>query len=250
MRQRWQRLVAVAAVLVVLAALGSRPLLTGLGQLLVAGEDPVRADAAVVLNGGPEIFARLIAAAMLFRQDRVGQVVINGNRKTDVMRRLERQGLVPCCPWYETAVRVLALHGVPRERIWAVSAEDAYDTVTEARAVGRALAETGVKRVIVVTSRYHSRRAGWVWRRLCQGRIDAAMFAAPDDPFDPAHWWHDGRQIRWLMAEYGAVIYDGWKLRKDGKEDDGGGDGPACRWRTGAAGLRIWDCEEMPLSRY
>ena len=135
MHRFWRR-VAAAAVLVVLAALGSRPLLTGLGRLVVAAEDPVRADAMVVLNGGTEIFARLMAAAMLFRQARVRQVVINGNR-----------------------------------------------------------------------------------------------------------------QIRWLMAEYGAWIYDAWKLRKDGRKDAGGGGGPGCRWRTGAAGVQIGDREAMPPRR-
>jgi hypothetical protein len=35
--------------------------------------------------------------------------------------------------------------------------------------------------------------------------------SAKTDPYDPGGWWKDGRQIRWLMTEYGAWIYYYWK---------------------------------------
>jgi hypothetical protein len=37
------------------------------------------------------------------------------------------------------------------------------------------------------------------------------MAAAEADPFDPDAWWREGRQIRWLMAEYGAWVFYLWK---------------------------------------
>ena len=33
----------------------------------------------------------------------------------------------------------------------------------------------------------------------------------PSNPYDAKGWWRDGRQIRWVLAEYGAWIYYGWK---------------------------------------
>lgn len=240
---RWKRRAAAALILGGLLVLAARPLLTGIGRLLTLTEAPFPAEAAVVLNSGTEVFPRLLAAADLFRAGRVERVVVNGDRKTDTLRRLERRGFRWCCPWYEAPVRVLEIGGVPRDRIWAVAAEDAYDTVSEARAVGERLAAAGLTRVIVVTSRFHSRRARWVWRRLFRERLAIAGYAAPDDPYRPDAWWRHGRQVRWVMAEYGGWLYDLWRVGDDAA-GDGGKDGGDCGWRTEAGALRVWDCGE------
>ena len=65
--------------------------------------------------------------------------MINGNRKTDVLRELEKRGFEKCCPWYEETVRILEVLGVPRKDVLPINAEDAYDTVSEAKIVGRSL---------------------------------------------------------------------------------------------------------------
>jgi hypothetical protein len=37
------------------------------------------------------------------------------------------------------------------------------------------------------------------------------MVGAQSDSYDPNLWWKDGRQIRRVLAEYGAWIYYWWK---------------------------------------
>ena len=32
-----------------------------------------------------------------------------------------------------------------------------------------------------------------------------------DDPFNPKAWWKEGRQIRWVLSEYGAWFYYYWQ---------------------------------------
>lgn len=93
----------------------------------------------------------------------------------------------------------------------AVSAEDAYDTVSEARVVGNALLEAGLSKVIVTTSKSHTRRARYVWKSTFSDQLTIRTVAARDDPYSPEGWWKDGRQIRWVLAEYGAWIYYFWK---------------------------------------
>ncbi len=195
--------------------LSSAVILKMLGNFIVIDEKPIEADAIVILNTGVEYYPRLIEAASLYRKGFSQTIVINGNRKTDVLRQLEEKGFKACCPWFENSLRILSLYGVPRDRVIRISAEDAYDTVSEARVVGAELLRRKLKRIILTTSKYHSRRAGFIWEKTFANQLSVSTISAKTDPYDPDGWWKEGRQIRWVLAEYGAWIFYYWKQIKD-----------------------------------
>lgn len=189
----------------------SGSILSKVGQSLVLNEKPTHSDAVVVLCVGVEYYPRLIEAAELFREGFARKVVINGNRKTDVLRSLEKKGFEKCCPWYENSLRILSMLGVPREKVVCISAEDAYDTVSEAQVVGGKLIGQGFTSIIITTSKFHSRRAHFIWTKMYTNQMSICSVSAKMDPYEPQGWWKEGRQIRWVMAEYGAWIYYWWK---------------------------------------
>jgi len=182
-------------------------ILTGIGSFLVVEDIPPKAEAAVVLNTGVDIYPRLIEAANLYKDSKAEKVVINGNRKTDILRSLENSGYEPPSKWYVEEISVLTHLGVPKDHIVAVSAEDAYDTISEAKKVGVILINNGMSNVIITTSKFHSRRARHIWNEIYKGKLKVFVAPANNDPFDPKAWWKDGRQIRWVFSEYGAWIY-------------------------------------------
>ena len=182
-----------------------------MGNMIVVNDTPPPCAAAVVLNSGIEYYPRLIQAADLYRRGLVANVVINGNRKTDALRELERMGFKPCCPWYSDEVSILTMLGVPVAKITSISNEDAYDSVSEAEVVGRKLIKRKWAAVIITTSKYHTRRAKFIWQQKFGKQLTIFMVAAKTDPYDPNNWWKDGRQIRWVLTEYGAWIYYWWK---------------------------------------
>lgn len=186
-------------------------ILRKIGHWVIIDEDHYSAEAVVVLCSGVEYYPRLMEAAELYNNGVVKKIVINGNRKTDEIRKLEAKGYQPCCNWYENSLRVLEVFRVPRERVTHISIEDAYDTISEAKGVGAVIINKGVHQIIITTSKYHTRRARFIWKELYKDRLIIAMVAAKQDPYDPDNWWKDGRQIRWLMAEYGAWVYLAWK---------------------------------------
>lgn len=185
--------------------------LTALGHFLIRNDNPSPVQATVVLATGVDYYPRLIEAAELYKNGLVDRVIINGNRKTDVLRKLEAMGFEPVVPWYANSFRILKLLGVPRRKLLAISAEDAYDTVSEAKIVGAELLKQGVSRIIITTSKYHTRRAGYIWEHVYPDQFKIFTVAATSDPFDPDDWWYSGRQIRWVLAEYGAWLFYLWK---------------------------------------
>ena len=215
---RKKRLLFVVGALLVIGIAGYfsfGKIMGGLGEYIMHHEIAQPSEAVIVLNTGLEYYPRLIEAADLFREGLAERIVINGNRKDDILRGLEKKGFTRCCPWNEESLRILAMLGVPREKVISIDVEDAYDTVTEAEAVGKEIVRQGYRRIIITTSKYHSRRAHFIWTRMLGEKLDIYTVAAKADPYDPHGWWKEGRQIRWVMAEYGAWIYYWWKEFKE-----------------------------------
>ena len=198
--------------------LSSGSVLIFLGEWLIAGEPLEKSDAAVVLNTGIEYYPRLIEAADLYNKGLVKKVVINGNRKTDILRKLEEKGFIYCCPWYEEKLQILELYNVRRNDVVTLSVEDVYDTVGESEAVGKELIKLGLSRLLLVTSKYHTRRARHIWRNVWPKQFEIGTVAARTDPYNPLEWWKSGRQIKWVLSEYGAWVYYWWNRLLGGGE--------------------------------
>ena len=186
-----------------------------MGEFLIYDDPSGKSDAAVVLNTDLEYYPRLIEASAIYKQGLARKIIINGNRKTDSLRNIEAMGFEKCCAWYEDRMSILELLGVPRYDVLAVSAEDAYDTVTEAEAVGSEVVKQGYKNIILITSKFHTRRAAHIWKDLYRDELKVTSVSAKTDPFDPASWWEQGRQVRWVLAEYGAWIFYYWQKITD-----------------------------------
>jgi uncharacterized SAM-binding protein YcdF (DUF218 family) len=207
-RRMW---ILVPLALMAFVILISGSLFRVMGDMIVVNDQPTPSDAAVVLSSGVEYYPRLIQAADLYRTGLAANVVINGNRKSDSLRDLEKMGFKRCCPWYSDAVGILTMLGVPEDKIILVSNEDAYDTVSEAEVVGRELIDRKLTTVIITTSKYHSRRAKFIWQEIYGQQLTIFMVSAETDPYDPNSWWKDGRQIRWVLTEYGSLVFYWWK---------------------------------------
>jgi uncharacterized SAM-binding protein YcdF (DUF218 family) len=64
--------------------------------------------------------------------------------------------------------------------------------------------------VILVTSKYHTRRARLTWQHVTAGKSQPIVRAATGDPFDPTDWWHHRRFALSVVHEYlGLVNYYG-----------------------------------------
>ena len=205
----------ISILILILLALGAfcifrKPILTSVGNYLVRTDKFTHADVAVVLNSYP--LPRLIEASRLYKGKTVDKIVINGNRKSEAKIWLEERGYKPPFPWYNTSMKILELLGVPEEDVILISAEDAYDTVTEAYYVGKELAKMDIKAIAVTTSKFHSRRAGLIWDRIHSKQFKIYVVATQEGFFEPDRWWKDGKQTRILLSEFGAFLFYYWKI--------------------------------------
>lgn len=180
-------------------------LLTQAGNFLIQQEKSLApADIIVVLNGRDT--ERCLAAADLFNQGYagiVGIVALEKQSGTDEFRKRVGSG------WNSKvfAQRALEAMGVP-ETAFTWIGSGAGSTFEEARAV-EAFAETkGYRSIIVVTSKWHSKRANWVFKSIFRNKdIDIVTCASKYDTFDPAAWWKTEASLQLVIGEYAKFAY-------------------------------------------
>jgi uncharacterized SAM-binding protein YcdF (DUF218 family) len=83
---------------------------------------------------------------------------------------------------------VLLHEGVPEDAV-RILEPPVMNTADEIRAIGSAVVKTPSAKVIIVTSRVHTRRTGILWRKLAEQDGEAIVRGVSDDGFDPGHWW-------------------------------------------------------------
>jgi uncharacterized SAM-binding protein YcdF (DUF218 family) len=156
----------------------------------VRAAPPVKADMIVVL-AGDFTGNRILTAGDLVRRGFAPQALVSGPSGA--------YGL------YESdlAIQFAVRHGYPQSYFIALP-NDARSTRDEAADVLAALAQRHVHSVDIVTSDYHTRRAGNIYRAQARG-IEIHMVAAPDVYFSPGGWWknRDGRKtflLEWLKT--------------------------------------------------
>jgi uncharacterized SAM-binding protein YcdF (DUF218 family) len=167
------------------------------GRFFSAANPLQRADAIVVLAGSR--VDRWLEAVDLFKEGWAPRVVLSPGPLSDLEIKLRGEGLKLPREGDLARDAVISL-GVPAEAV-SVMPGGVDNTAAEAAALRRAL-PPGTRRVIVVTSPYHLRRAGYAFRREFAGTgTEIVMHGSRYSEAQPARWWSRRDDIRYLMNE-------------------------------------------------
>jgi uncharacterized SAM-binding protein YcdF (DUF218 family) len=179
-----------------------RPLLRLAGESWVV-DDPLEQSDALLLLGDDNFFAdRATRASELYRQKLAPVVVASGRR------------LRPSAGIAELMEHDLIERGVPKDRIIRFP-QDADNTREEALALLALVTENNWRRVIVVTSNYHTRRARYIYQHVFPPSVTVRVASARDGDFDPEHWWENRKSWKMFTRELEAMLVATWELRRD-----------------------------------
>jgi uncharacterized SAM-binding protein YcdF (DUF218 family) len=196
-----RRLVLVALMFV---ALG--PLFAWLGaRLLIVKSDLPAADAIIVLSGSATYVERSAWAAMLYRQGRAPVVILTDDGLIGGWDRVEERNP----HFYELAAKELQRQGVPADKI-LIASESAAGTYQESLVLREYATTHKLRRLLVVTSAYHTRRALWSMRRACEGSgIEVGIVSPPPGWQTPTGftWWFHRWGWKVVAGEYVKMIY-------------------------------------------
>ena len=167
-------------------------------------EDPIEnADAIAVLAGTR--LDRALEAVDLYRRGVAPIIVLTKANPERSFAVLAQRGItVP--PDAQVTREILQKLGIPSAAI-LVPPEIHGNTAQEARTLHKLAVSNNWHTLIVVTSRYHLRRAGFAIRRELAGTgIRAAMHGTRYEDANPDWWWTRRGDWRWVLEEGGKLL--------------------------------------------
>ena len=175
------------------------------GAYLLIADDalPAHVEVAVVLQGsviGQK--ARLAGAMQLLQEGKVSRVLLS----------------IPHESYWDEAVQPLARHYLEQTygndvagRVdFCETGPDVNSTEDEAKALSKCILAHGWPTVAVVTSSYHTRRAGIIWSKVMEKRDPSAhlwVHAVSDPEFQPQGWWRERIYAKTTFMEFIKLVW-------------------------------------------
>ncbi len=187
--RRWLFVLALVVVAVVFHA----QIFSALGGYLVHTDPPQKADAVLVLAG--DFWGnRILTAAQLVRDGYAPKVLVSG---PDGSYGLHESDL---------AIPFAVKHGYP-ESYFVAALHSGRSTRAEAIALLPEIRREGIHRLLVLTSNYHTRRAGRIFHDVAPD-LTILVVGAPDQNYTPDGWWHNREAQKTFLTEWEKTIAD------------------------------------------
>ena len=186
---------------------------SGIGQWLMVADPLEPARAIVVLSG--RVPFRAMEAASIYKGGWATEVWLTKEVRTAEELALDRLGV--------TVVRGEVYNREVLERLGVkpgairVLGDGVWNTVDEMRLVAGELGRDGGDRVIVVTSKVHSRRVRATWAAIVGASPKAIVRYAREEPYGARGWWRNTRDALDVSREvFGLInVWAGFPVQPD-----------------------------------
>jgi uncharacterized SAM-binding protein YcdF (DUF218 family) len=175
------------------------PLLRLMGEYWIVSAAPSHADAIIILSDDDFTADRASRAAELYHAGWAPVVVASG------------RWLRPYASIAELMQHDLELRGVPKKAILPY-AHNALDTLEELQDLSQFADQHSWKRIMIVTSNYHTRRTRYLARHIFPQGISVQIVAAPDVNYDPDSWWRTRDGLKLYFHETVGLIVAFWEV--------------------------------------
>ncbi len=177
------------------------PLLRLCGRVWIVDENPVRSDAIVILGDDNYNGDRAARAAELLNAGWAPRIVASG-------RFLRSYASVADFMEHDLRDR-----GVPQDAILKVT-HRAENTRDEIDVLRRLAMQKNWRKLLIVTSNYHTRRTSFIASRMFPAGIEVRVIAAPDADYNPDTWWQSRLGLKLFFHELVGYVVAMWEVRR------------------------------------
>jgi uncharacterized SAM-binding protein YcdF (DUF218 family) len=179
------------------------PLLRLAGRIWIVDDNPVRSDAIIILGDDNYSGDRAARAAQLLEQGWAPRIVASG------------RFLRPYASVADLMEHDLRDKGVPQDAIVKLT-HRAENTREEIDVLRHLAVEKHWRKVLIVTSNYHTRRTEFIAERMFPPEIEVRVIAAPDADYNPDSWWKSRLGLKLFFHELVGYIVAFWEVRRTG----------------------------------
>jgi len=178
--------------------LNKQTLLTLAGNLLISEDTPQKAEAIVVLNGGVPI--RILEAVDLYNSG-FGEILIfcKTAESSDYKKLKEYNIYYPV--EHDINKQIAEVFEIPSSNIYMVN-KKVSSTYGELESIKGFLIDNNIKKIIIVTSKFHTLRARLIANKVLNKDIDFMIIASNYDGYNPKTWWKNRNATRYTISEY------------------------------------------------
>jgi uncharacterized SAM-binding protein YcdF (DUF218 family) len=180
-------------------------LLKQIGHFLIYEQKPKKADVIVVLNGRDT--ERSLAAVDLYNKGYADLIVLaRGFKQAGCEEFWKRVG----ADWNSKIFfqRAIEAMGIP-EKSFKIIGDGVTSTFDEANVTKKYLKENGHKSILVVTSKWHSKRTYYTFKSVMKNdkEIGITIYPSKYDDFNPDSWWKNEVDAETVFRECVRYIY-------------------------------------------
>lgn len=196
---RWKRRIIIWFFIITILYLSRIYILQGIGDFLVKEDNLHDADAVFVLSGDP--FDRGNEAIKIFNERYIPEIICTGSNISHNLKSLHLN-------YTESSLtRInLILSGVDSNRVKILP--EGTSTKEEGDAIVRYCKIHNLKTVIILSSKFHTRRVHFYFDRLFKSNhIQMLIHGAPSSIYNESYWWKDEDGLITVNNEYVKLIY-------------------------------------------
>jgi uncharacterized SAM-binding protein YcdF (DUF218 family) len=203
-------LLIILLVAVILLVANYQRILKACGEYLIYQEPtPHQADVIVILANWEDTIIRVKAGADLYKEEVAKMIFVPRMEQMAGLEEAKKQGInIP--ENRDLVVTTLQGLGVPLSAI-ETSSQEVTNTWDEALEVRSLVEQKHYKSIVLVTSKYHSRRAYLIFKDALKGKATVISFPSRYDSSDPESWWKRDEDAKRVVLEYSKLVVYYWR---------------------------------------
>jgi uncharacterized SAM-binding protein YcdF (DUF218 family) len=183
----------------VLLLLFHNPILKAMGNYLILEDSIEEVEALFVLGGGT--FDRGNEAVKLYNNGHAPQIVCTSENIPSVLEVIDT-----LLTEAQLSQKHIANLGVPLENVIALN--KATSTKEEAKVIHDYCKEHGLKKVMILSSKFHTRRVNKVFNQQFENSgIELVFRGAPSSKYKENKWWQKESGLLFVNNEYIKLMY-------------------------------------------
>jgi uncharacterized SAM-binding protein YcdF (DUF218 family) len=201
-------LIIVAIAIIQLIAYRQR-IMVAIGTYLVYEQPSQQADVIAIPANWEDTIIRARGGADLYSKGLAKVIFVPRMEPMEGLEETRKRGIyVP--ENRDLLIIILEGLGVPLAAI-ETSTQEVSDTWEEAQEVSNFVEQKGYTSVLLVTSKYHSRRAYLIFRDALKGKASVISVPSPYDPSNPEQWWERSKDCQSVITEYQKMLVYYWR---------------------------------------